>query len=96
LEITGIHGARVLAMEERLRQDVLKEAQHYGGYVLLHGEEGSGLLDNASDLHLYTYWARVTEETVKTPMQVYADLALKGLHIEFARYVNFGYSIAKL
>ena len=40
LEYTGISGSRVLAMEERLKSDIIAESIKYGGHVLLHGEEG--------------------------------------------------------
>jgi hypothetical protein len=46
LEYTGIDTARVMSMEERLREDVLAEAAAHGGRLLLHdeGDDGKVLL----------------------------------------------------
>lgn len=46
LEMTGIPSRRVESMESRLREDVLIEARHANGKVLLHeeAEDGSGVM----------------------------------------------------
>ena len=46
---------------------------------------GSGILDAPHDLQLVSHWEQVTEDEVKTPAEVYQDLANAGHHISFSR-----------
>lgn len=50
-----------------------------------YGFLGSGNVERAHELELVNYWEEVTERTVKTPNEVYIDLAKQGCHISFYR-----------
>ena len=75
LELTGITRERVEQMEARLREDVLHEAQQYGGSVLVSKELDDGQVVDA--------WTPV--ESVQTPAEVYAGLQGEGYQLSYAR-----------
>ena len=75
LELTGITRERVEQMEARLREDVLHEAQQYGGSVLVSKELDDGQVVDA--------WTPV--ESVQTPAEVYAGLQSEGYQLSYAR-----------
>ena len=70
LELTGITCKRVEQMEARLRQDVLAEAEQYGGRVLVSRE-----LEDGQVVDVF-----VPLRSVQTPREVYSDLVSEGYH----------------
>ncbi|KAK9804170.1 hypothetical protein WJX73_008272 [Symbiochloris irregularis] len=77
LEYTGIDRSRVEAMERRLKQDVLKEAELYGNQVLV--------ADESDDFQVVERWEPVTEVDVQTPLEVYHELKDDGYDIDYLR-----------
>jgi hypothetical protein len=75
LELTGITRERVEQMEARLREDVLHEAQQYGGCVLVSKELDDGQVVDT--------WTPV--ESVQTPAEVYSCLQDEGYQISYVR-----------
>ncbi|KAK9861491.1 hypothetical protein WJX84_004658 [Apatococcus fuscideae] len=77
LEITGIDRSRVEDMENRLRADVLREAEQYDGQVLLAHEN--------DDFQVIEEWEPVTKANVQTPLDVYKCLNEEGYSLEYLR-----------
>ncbi|XP_078171859.1 metal ion-binding protein isoform X2 [Carex rostrata] len=77
LEYTGIGRERVEKMEARLKEDILREAERYGGAVMVvHETDGGKICDS---------WEHVKRESVLTPLEVYKGLELAGLPVKYAR-----------
>ncbi len=75
LELTGITRERVEQMEARLREDVLAEAEQYGGRVLVSKELDDGqVIDTWEPVH-----------TVQTPLEVCAALTAEGYQLSYVR-----------
>ena len=62
----GINKGHVEAMESRLKQDVLKEAQEYSNQIMVAHED--------DDFQIVQKWEAVTEVDVQTPLEVYREL----------------------
>uniref|UniRef100_A0A1D1Y2D0 Paladin n=1 Tax=Anthurium amnicola TaxID=1678845 RepID=A0A1D1Y2D0_9ARAE len=77
LEYTGIDRERVERMEARLKEDMLKEAKHYGGAIMVIHETDDGQIFDA--------WEHVNFEAIQTPLEVYKCLEAEGLPIKYAR-----------
>ncbi|KAK4573001.1 hypothetical protein RGQ29_031107 [Quercus rubra] len=82
LKHVGITGPVVEHMEERLKEDILSEVRHSGGRMLLHREEHSPTLNQAS---VVGYWENILADDVKTPAEVYAALKDEGYNITYRR-----------
>eukprot|EP01018_Ginkgo_biloba_P008621 Gb_04877 [translate_table: standard] len=77
LEYTGIDRERVERMEARLKEDILREAEHYGGAIMV--------IHEADDGQIYDAWEAVNSKVVQTPLEVFKGLELEGFPIEYAR-----------
>ena len=83
IESTGITRERVEAIEERLKRDVLEEAQSFGGKILLHEEQVGG-----SSLGFCIPWNWVSIESeadVKTCKEIYQDASASYPMLSFNR-----------
>ncbi|KAI7904707.1 inositol hexakisphosphate-domain-containing protein [Cokeromyces recurvatus] len=58
----GITGHRMEQLEERLKEDVIREVMQCGGYILLHGEDSNG--------NVLSSWEEVDIEDIMTVRQV--------------------------
>ncbi|KAI8371352.1 inositol hexakisphosphate-domain-containing protein [Radiomyces spectabilis] len=58
----GITGARLEQLEDRLKEDVIREVLNYDGRILLHNENGEG--------HMCARWEKVDVENVVTMRDV--------------------------
>ena len=67
LLLVGIDRSRVEDMENRLKQDVLKEALDYNNQILVAHEN--------DDFQVIEQWEAVTEVDVQTPLEVYRELS---------------------
>ncbi len=65
----GIDRSRVEDMENRLKQDVLREAAQYNNQILVAHEN--------DDFQVIEQWEAVTEVDVQTPLEVYRELSGK-------------------
>ncbi|PIA40733.1 hypothetical protein AQUCO_02400064v1 [Aquilegia coerulea] len=77
LEYTGIDRERVERMEARLKEDILREAEHYGGAIMVIHETDDGQIFDA--------WEHVSSEAIQTPLEVYRCLEVEGFPIKYAR-----------
>ncbi|KAG6644830.1 hypothetical protein CIPAW_08G080000 [Carya illinoinensis] len=77
LEYTGINRARVEQMEARLKDDILMEAARYGNKILVN--------DELPDGHMVDQWEPVSCDSVKTPLEVYEELQVKGFLVDYER-----------
>ncbi|MBA0731508.1 hypothetical protein Golax_020635, partial [Gossypium laxum] len=78
LEYTGINRDRVEQMEARLKEDILMEAaSRYGNKILV--------TDELADGQMVDLWERVSCDSVKTPLEVYEELQLKGYLVDYER-----------
>ncbi|DBA95417.1 TPA: hypothetical protein ACH3X3_013289 [Trebouxia sp. C0006] len=77
LEYTGIDRSRVEDMENRLKQDVLREAAQYYNQILVAHEN--------DDFQVIEQWEAVTEVDVQTPLEVYRELSDYGYEVEYTR-----------
>ncbi|XP_057829529.2 uncharacterized protein LOC131040594 isoform X1 [Cryptomeria japonica] len=77
LEYTGIDRERVERMEARLKEDILREAERYGGAIMV--------IHEADDGQIYDAWETVNSQIVQTPLEVFKGLELEGFPIEYAR-----------
>lgn len=68
------------AIEERLKQDVLRESARFGGLVMVHEEEGKG-----DEPKLKPTWIAVDVDTVKTVREVFDDLQAQGWNCDYHR-----------
>ncbi|CAA6653809.1 unnamed protein product [Spirodela intermedia] len=77
LEYTGIDQERVERMEARLKEDILREAERYGGAIMVIHETDDGQIFDA--------WEHVGPRAIQTPLEVYKCLEAEGLPIKYAR-----------
>lgn len=64
-------------MEARLKEDILREAERYGGAIMVIHETDAG--------EIFDTWENVDSEAVLTPLEVYKNLESEGLPIKYAR-----------
>eukprot|EP00252_Welwitschia_mirabilis_P018623 TRINITY_DN4136_c0_g2_i1.p1 TRINITY_DN4136_c0_g2~~TRINITY_DN4136_c0_g2_i1.p1 ORF type:complete len:1265 (-),score=281.07 TRINITY_DN4136_c0_g2_i1:516-4310(-) len=77
LEYTGIDRQRVERMEARLKEDILREAEQYGGAIMV--------IHEADDGKIYDAWEVVNPTVVQTPLEVFKSLESEGYPIDYAR-----------
>ncbi|EEF47124.1 conserved hypothetical protein [Ricinus communis] len=77
LEYSGIDRERVQGMEARLKEDILREAESYGGAIMVIHETDDGQIFDA--------WEHVNFDSVKTPLEVFKCLEVDGFPIKYAR-----------
>ncbi|KAG0594286.1 hypothetical protein M758_UG064500 [Ceratodon purpureus] len=77
LEYDGIDRARVENMEDRLKDDILREAERYSGAIMVNHETDDGQIFDA--------WEPVGLGAVQTPLEVYECLKAEGFQVEYAR-----------
>ncbi|KAF6164668.1 hypothetical protein GIB67_035103 [Kingdonia uniflora] len=77
LEYTGINRERVEQMEARLKEDILQEAARYGNKILV--------TDELPDGQMVDQWEPVTNDFVKTPLEVYEELQVEGYRVDYER-----------
>nr|GMD60850.1 paladin [Ipomoea batatas] len=77
LEYTGINRVRVEQMEDRLKEDVLMEAARYGNKILV--------TDELPDGQMVDQWEPVTQDLVKTPLEVYEELQAQEYLVDYER-----------
>lgn len=77
LEYTGIDRARVEAMEERLKHDVILESRVHDGHVLL--------TDENDDFEMIQIWEKVSEADIQTPQDVFDQLVQNGYNVDCLR-----------
>jgi Inositol hexakisphosphate len=64
-------------MEARLKEDILREAERYGGAIMVvHETDGGKIFDS---------WEYITDESVQTPLEVYEGLESACLPVKYAR-----------
>lgn len=76
-EYTGIGRERVEKMEARLKEDILREAESYGGAIMVIHETDDGQIFDA--------WEHVNSDSVQTPLEVFKCLEAEGFSIKYAR-----------
>eukprot|EP00197_Chlamydomonas_leiostraca_P007983 CAMPEP_0202863826 /NCGR_PEP_ID=MMETSP1391-20130828/4304_1 /ASSEMBLY_ACC=CAM_ASM_000867 /TAXON_ID=1034604 /ORGANISM="Chlamydomonas leiostraca, Strain SAG 11-49" /LENGTH=1425 /DNA_ID=CAMNT_0049543499 /DNA_START=116 /DNA_END=4393 /DNA_ORIENTATION=- len=82
MEYAGIDAARLEAMEERLKKDVLAEALRHGGQILVAHES----FEYGHFGELYDTWEEIDHpDAVQTPAEVYASLATQGFAVQYCR-----------
>lgn len=64
-------------MEARLKEDIIREADRYGGAIMVIHETDDGQIFDA--------WEHVNSDSVKTPLEVFNDLKVDGFPITYAR-----------
>ncbi len=77
MEKTGISGEDVEKTEQKLKQEILKEAKANGGKILLHEEDKDG--------NVKARWVKVDESGVKTTKEVFDDLKKQGYNVDYKR-----------
>ncbi|KAL5792093.1 hypothetical protein ACOSP7_000687 [Xanthoceras sorbifolium] len=77
LEYSGIDRERVERMEARLKEDILREAERYGGAIMVIHETDGGQIFDA--------WEHVNTDSVQTPLEVFKCLEDEGFPIKYAR-----------
>lgn len=73
----GIDRERVERMEARLKEDILREAERYGGAIMVIHETNDGQIFDA--------WEHVSSDSVQTPLEVFKCLEDDGFPIKYAR-----------
>lgn len=76
-EYTGIGRDRVEGMEARLKEDILREAEHYGGAIMVIHETNDGQIFDA--------WEHVNPDSIQTPLEVFKLLEADSYPIKYAR-----------
>jgi len=64
-------------MEARLKEDILREAECYGGAIMVIHETNDGQIFDA--------WEHVNSDSIKTPLEVFKGLVTDGFPIKYAR-----------
>ncbi|KAK4766546.1 hypothetical protein SAY87_008188 [Trapa incisa] len=77
LEYTGIDRERVEKMEARLKEDILREAEHYGGAIMV--------IHETKDGQIFDAWEHVNSDSIQTPLEVFRSLESVGFPIKYAR-----------
>uniref|UniRef100_A0A7S3QUH6 Tyrosine specific protein phosphatases domain-containing protein n=1 Tax=Dunaliella tertiolecta TaxID=3047 RepID=A0A7S3QUH6_DUNTE len=82
MEYAGIDAARLEAMEERLKKDVLAEALRHGGHILVAHES----FERGHYGQLFDTWEEIDHpDAVQTPANVYSSLAHEGFAVKYVR-----------
>ncbi|GLI60364.1 hypothetical protein VaNZ11_002488 [Volvox africanus] len=81
-EYAGIDAARIAQMEERLKRDVLAEAEKFGGRIVLAFEsQEAGHLGELNDV-----WETISgPDDVQTSAELYDNLASQGFAVKYFR-----------
>ncbi|KAK9747553.1 hypothetical protein RND81_02G000100 [Saponaria officinalis] len=77
LEYTGIDRERVERMEARLKHDILRESERFGGAIMVIHETDDG--------QIYDAWEQVNFDLVQTPLEVFSCLEAEGYPVKYAR-----------
>lgn len=77
LEYSGIDRERVEKMEARLKEDILREAQTYGGAIMV--------IHETEDMQIFDAWEHVDSSSVQTPLEVFKNLESDGFPVKYAR-----------
>ncbi|KAM7276899.1 hypothetical protein ACFE04_018765 [Oxalis oulophora] len=77
LEYTGIDRERVERMEARLKEDILREAERYGGAIMV--------IHETKDGQIFDAWEHVNLDSVQTPLEVFRCLEADGFPIKYGR-----------
>ncbi|KAM3683231.1 hypothetical protein ACB098_12G130800 [Castanea mollissima] len=77
LEYSGIDRERVERMESRLKEDILREAEHYGNAIMV--------IHETEDGQIFDAWEHVSSDSIQTPLEVFKSLEAKGFPIKYAR-----------
>lgn len=64
-------------MEARLKEDILREAERYGGAILV--------IHETKDKQIFDAWEHVNSNSVQTPLDVFRSLESDGFPIKYAR-----------
>lgn len=64
-------------MEARLKEDILREAEQYGGAIMVIHETNDG--------QIFDVWENVRYDSVQTPLEVFKCLEDDGFRIKYAR-----------
>lgn len=64
-------------MEARLKQDILREAERYGGAIMV--------IHETNDREIFDAWEHVNSDSVQTPLEVFKCLKDEGFSIKYAR-----------
>lgn len=75
--VQGIDRKRVERMEARLKEDILREAERYGGAIMVIHETDDGQIFDA--------WEHVNSDAIQTPLEVFKCLEADGFPIKYAR-----------
>ncbi|CAN0857576.1 CLAVATA3/ESR (CLE)-related protein 25 [Linum grandiflorum] len=75
--IWGIDRKRVERMEARLKEDILRESERYGGAIMV--------IHETEDGQIFDAWEHVNSESVKTPLEVFRCLEADGSPVKYAR-----------
>ncbi|XP_047324882.1 paladin-like [Impatiens glandulifera] len=77
LEYTGIDRERVERMENRLKDDILRESNKYDGAIMVIHETDDG--------KIFDTWEQVSADSIQTPLDVFSSLEGEGFPIKYAR-----------
>lgn len=77
LATPGISAARLEELERKLRNEVLREGQRFGGNIIVHKEAGNGEIE--------ALWEAVDEQSVVTIGDLFADVTKRGYDVRFHR-----------
>lgn len=64
-------------MEARLKEDILREAEHYGHAIMV--------IHETDDRKIFDAWEHVSSDSVQTPLEVFRCLEANGFPIKYAR-----------
>lgn len=64
-------------MEARLKEDILREAETYGGAIMV--------IHETKDGQIFDAWEHVDSSSVQTPLEVFENLESDGFTVKYAR-----------
>lgn len=64
-------------MEARLKEDILREAETYGGAIMV--------IHETEDGQIFDAWEHVDSSSVQTPLEVFENLESDGFPVKYAR-----------
>lgn len=76
ISLPGIDAKRLNAIESRLKEDILREAEQNDNNILVHDEEDGGIKP---------YFCSASKYTVQTAKEVFAMLKREGYKLEILR-----------
>lgn len=77
MEYTGIDCERVERMEARLKEDILRESERFGGAIMVIHETDDGQIFDA--------WEHVNFDSIQTPREVFSCLEARGYPVMYER-----------